>query len=130
MKRLRHRPHQRIKSSGDFARVYREGSRARSGILVVAVASNGRDYSRLGLSVGKRIWKSAVRRNRVRRLFREAFRLSRDQLPTGLDIVLIPAAPRLDPRLEEVRRDLVAMCAKAHRRFREKKEVEKQESGS
>lgn len=85
--------------------------------MVVVVVENGRPYSRLGLSVGKRIWKSAVRRNRVRRIFREAFRLSQEELPPGLDIVLVPGRPRLEPELEATRRELVANCAKARRRL-------------
>lgn len=75
---------------------------------------------RLGLSVGKRIWKSAVRRNRVRRIFREAFRLERSALPSGVDYVLIPAQPRLEPALEATRAELVKLARKAHRRMLEK----------
>ena len=36
-----------------------------------------------------------MQRNRVRRVFREAFRLSQHDLPSGFDFVLIPARPRL-----------------------------------
>ena len=42
----------------------------------------------------------AHHRNRLRRLYREAFRLSRHELPVGLDLVLIPRkseAPPLEP---------------------------------
>lgn len=115
------RPRQRLKREADFARAFREGSRARCGDLLVAVAENGLPYSRLGLSVGKRIWKSAVRRNRIKRIYREAFRLSQEELPVGLDIVLVPGRPRLEPDLEATRRDLLASCAKARRRLAEKR---------
>ncbi len=70
-------------------------------------------HTRLGLSVGKAIWKSAVRRNRIRRVFREAFRLSYPELPAGVDIVMIPAAPKLVPVLELVSTELVALSKKA-----------------
>ena len=90
------------------------------------VLENGLDHSRLGLSVGKRIWKSAVRRNRVKRVFREAFRLAQHELPSGLDIVLVPGEPRLEPDLEETRRDLVALCAKASRRLAERRRKEQE----
>lgn len=122
MDRYRFRKHQHIRRGADFDSVFRQGSRARSDLMVVAVRENGLAYSRLGLSVGKRIWKSAVRRNRIRRIFREAFRLGQQDLPVGLDIVLIPAQPRLDPDLDGARAQLVAMARKAHRRFLEKRE--------
>jgi ribonuclease P protein component len=43
----------------------------------------------LGLSVSRKFGK-ATHRNRLRRLYREAFRLTRQQMPTGLDLILIP----------------------------------------
>jgi len=118
---LRFRRHQRLRRNADFSRVFRQGSRARSERLVVVVLDNGLEHSRLGLSVGKRIWKSAVRRNRVRRVFREAFRLAQHELPAGFDLVLIPARPRLEPRLDEVRADLVHLARKAQRRLEAKR---------
>ncbi len=111
----RHRLYRR-----DFERVYRTGSRARGARMTVAVCPNQLDRSRLGLSIGKRVWKSAVKRNRVRRVFREAFRLALPELPSGLDVVLIGSVPRVQPELEPTRRELVALVAKALRRYREK----------
>jgi len=110
----------RIQRTTDFGRVYREGSRAKGSILIVAVRSNDSATTRVGLSVGRKASKSAVRRNRIKRIFREAFRLSYPELPRGLDVVLIAAGPGLDPSLEDTRRELVKLTNKAHRRFREK----------
>ena len=107
--------------TADFRRVYTEGSRARGGILSVAVRPNGCEHTRLGLSIGKKVWKKAVRRNRVRRVFREAFRLSLPELPAGIDVVLMAASPGLVPELEATRRELVVLCAKALRRYHEKR---------
>ena len=75
---------------------------------------HGEAHTRLGLSVGKRIWKSAVKRNRVRRIFREAFRLEYPSLPPGCDLVMIPSVPGLDPGIEETRAELVRLAKKAH----------------
>ncbi len=111
----------RLVRKRDFQRAYREGSRARGGILVVVVAENGQEWTRMGLAVGRRIWKRAVARNRVRRVFREAFRLSYAELPQGLDLVLIAAAPRLEPDLEATRRELLQLTRKAHARYRAKR---------
>jgi ribonuclease P protein component len=56
----------------------------------------------MGLVVSRAIG-SAVRRNRVKRLCRECFRLSPQLLPDGVDLVVIarPGAPELG--LDEVR---------------------------
>ena len=110
----------RLRSALDFGRAYRDGSRARGSILLVVVRENGLPQTRLGLSVGRRIWRSAVRRNRVRRVFREAFRTAYPDLPRGLDIVLIPAAERLAPTLEPTRNELLRLVPKAHARYLEK----------
>ena len=114
----------RMRSGSHFQRAYKSGSRARGGILVVVICENGLEVSRLGLSIGKRIWKSAVRRNRIRRVFREAFRLSYGSLPKGYDYVLIAAEPKLVPELEATRKELVHLAKKAERRLLEKREKE------
>ena len=79
---------QRLMGS-DFERIYKLGRRAQGAGLAVVVLENERGHARLGLSVAKRHHKSAVRRNRVRRVFREAFRLSLGELPGNLDVVMI-----------------------------------------
>ncbi|MEM6675537.1 MAG: ribonuclease P protein component [Planctomycetota bacterium] len=114
--RLRFPRRFRLRSRGDFHRVYRQGRRARGSILLVVGAPNALGHPRLGLSVGKSIWKSAVRRNRVRRVFREAFRLSAADLPP-LDIVLIPAAPKLEPDLAPTVRELQRLARKVAARL-------------
>ena len=102
-----------MKSARDFERAFRQGRRARGDVLVVVVIENGLDVSRLGLSVGRKIWKSAVRRNRVRRIFRESFRLTRERLPVGIDVILIPARPALRPELAETCEELERLVNKA-----------------
>ena len=111
----------RMRSGSDFERAYREGSRARGAVLIVVARPNGAPSSRLGLSVGRRIWKSAVRRNRVRRVFRESFRLEFSELPEGFDFVLIPAERQLTPALAATRRELKKLAHKAARRALEKR---------
>ena len=49
--------------------------------------ANARKYNRLGISVHRKAG-NAVRRNRIKRLVREVFRLHRDQFPPFADIVL------------------------------------------
>ncbi len=106
----------RLVRGGDFARVFAEGGRARGAVLLVVARENGLGTSRLGLSVGRAIWRSAVKRNRVRRIFREAFRLSFPELPAGCDFVLVPARPKLEPELAATRAELVRLAREARSR--------------
>ena len=81
----------RIRKTAEFGAVFRLRKRVSNAILIVYGKPNGQDYSRLGLSVSKRVG-GAVVRNRWKRLIRESFRLNRQDIPTGLDFVVIPVA--------------------------------------
>jgi ribonuclease P protein component len=107
----------RMISKRDFDRAFAKGTRARGATVSVVVHENGLEHSRLGLSIGRRIWKSAVRRNRVRRIFREAFRLSRPELLAGVDVIMMASRPGLEPRLDETRKELVVLVAMAHKKL-------------
>ena len=97
---------ERLRLRSDFARVFARKRRAADDLMVVYVAPNGLPWSRLGLSVGRRIG-GAVQRNYVRRGLREAFRTSKGRLPGGLDIVCVAL-----PKAKERRCDLVSsLCA-------------------
>jgi ribonuclease P protein component len=116
----RFRPAEHLRRPGDFRRVYDRRRSASDGWLIVYACENGLPYLRLGLSVSRKVG-PAVRRNRLRRLYREAFRLSRAELPTGLDLVLIPRRPD-DPGLEQLKNSLRHLvCLLAHRLAREVK---------
>ncbi len=76
------------------------------GCLVVFGHANGLSHPRLGLSVSRKVG-GAVVRNRWKRLLREAFRLTRPQLPAGIDLIVIPRAgiePTLPALIESLPR--------------------------
>src|SRR5947207_321084 len=80
---------QRIRSNADFQRVYAARTAVHSAELTLAYAANGLQFSRLGLSVGSKHG-NAVRRTRIKRVYRAAFRAARPSLPAGFDYVMIP----------------------------------------
>lgn len=106
-----------LRSKGDYAHVYANGIRVRGDYMrMVAAPSTKEDGARMGLSVGRKFNTSAVRRNRMRRVLRSAFRLQRQQLPS-LDIILIPTSRDLKLRTPEIEAELVKLCAKVMRKL-------------
>lgn len=107
----------RMVSAGDFRRTYAQGGRARGDLVGVVVYPNGLGHGRLGLSIGKRIAKRAVQRNRLRRLTREAFRLEYGALPQGLDVIVIGQGLPETWSLEALRAELRRLVPKAQERI-------------
>jgi ribonuclease P protein component len=81
----------RLSRSRDFDAVYRRGASASTRYLVLHWFPREEDEdgpSRLGLAVPRSVG-SAVMRNRVKRLLREAWRALLDDVPAGHDYVLV-----------------------------------------
>ncbi len=104
----------RIQTRVEFMGVMRAKRSAGDANLVVYVIANDLGWNRLGISVSKRIG-NAVDRHYVRRRIREAFRTSRDELPTGVDIVCVAKQGSTD-RTHSVRSSLVTLVRRALRR--------------
>jgi ribonuclease P protein component len=80
-----------LRSSSEFQRVYRKGSRFDEPVLTAFVLPNGLEHHRLGITASRKAIGNAVKRNRVKRVLRETFRLSYpsfDRLARTYDWVL------------------------------------------
>lgn len=107
---------QRLRTQRHFRRVYQRGQRASGQWLTVVVLpmpdAGGPHSSRLGVSVSKDHG-GAVRRNKLKRLLREAFRLERQLLPMALDVVLIPRQRAENFPLASLRAELLPLVQRA-----------------
>lgn len=108
-------PAYRIRRQADFQRAYRRRCTASDNLLLVFGCPNGLPHPRLGLSVSRKIGKAVVR-NRWKRLLREAFRLSRQRLPAGIDLVVVPRGPA-DPELCDLLESLPPLAARVARKL-------------
>ena len=105
----------RLKTPAEFDRCYKRKRSASDDVLIVYACENGLDHPRLGCSVSKKVG-NAVARNRYKRLFREAFRLTQHDLPRGVDLVLIPR-PGDEPTLAMVKGSLVKLACQTAKRL-------------
>ncbi|MCK5070520.1 MAG: ribonuclease P protein component [Desulfocapsa sp.] len=75
-----------LRKGREFDRVYRQGIRRHGKGFTLIFCPNELGYNRIGISIHRKL-KGAVKRNRVKRIIRESFRLERALYPSGADIV-------------------------------------------
>jgi ribonuclease P protein component len=79
----------RLTRSADYERVFEAKQVFIDRELIVHAAPNGGRPTRLGMAISRKVGR-AVRRNLIKRLMREAFRLNQHRFPDGLDLVVVP----------------------------------------
>src|SRR5687767_12364140 len=102
----------RVRTKTQFSAVFEKGIKQIRGPLVAFAVPTGHSKPRLGLSVPKRVG-TAPRRNRIKRMLRESFRLMQHDLPRPYDLVIVvrPHEPLI---LAEYQRLLSAVMVKLH----------------
>jgi ribonuclease P protein component len=79
---------ERLRSRQEIDRVFADGKGESCRGMRVVWASNGLDYSRMAV-IPARGHRTAVERNKSKRLGREVFRLSKPRISPGFDFVII-----------------------------------------
>lgn len=91
-------------SSAEFQALFQQGKRIdRPSLIVLWRQAEGR--RRAGVAVSRQI-RDAVRRNRVRRRLREAYRLVRDAAPARAALVIVGKRRALDESFDQLTREL------------------------
>src|SRR5712691_5933876 len=83
---------QRLRSNADFRRVRAARRSWAHPLLVLYVASNELEQSRMGVSVSRRVGQAVVR-NKVRRRLREAVRARWSEVAGGKDLLFVARGP-------------------------------------
>ena len=79
----------RFHSRGGVRYVYQNGKTIRTPNMSLVFAENTKGFTRFAVVVSKKVEKSAVKRNRVRRRFYEAIRLNIDKIPKKRDYIFV-----------------------------------------
>ena len=97
------------KKNGDFQKVYKTGRSYANKLLVMYVIRTDREETRIGISVSKKVGNSVVRHH-VTRLLRESFRLNRDRVKKGLDIVVVARAAAKEAEFKNIEGAYLHLC--------------------
>ncbi len=97
--------HERIRKRRDYLRVYQNGYRVNSKNFIIILSENRSGVKRLGLTVSKKAGNS-IKRNRIKRLLREFFRLNKNKFPPSQDIVIIAKKDIPSLKYQDVCREL------------------------
>jgi ribonuclease P protein component len=115
----------RLRSRTDFRRVYERKCWAGDSLIRMAGQLSELPHPRIGLSVG-RVVGNAIQRNRWKRLLREAFRLSRESLPSGLDFIVVPRE-NIKPELRPLTESLTNLSWRLSKRLQREELQERRE---
>ena len=100
-----------LKLNHIFQRLYRSNGQA-NGYLVLYARKNRMDCNRVGITVSKKLGKAHIR-NRVRRRFREVYRLNEEAFLPGWDIVIVARSRAIDADFEKLTAAFLQLAAKA-----------------
>ena len=100
-----------LKDNRAFRRLYSKGRSAVAPAMVLYCRKNGRENSRLGLTVSTKLG-GAVTRNKLRRRFREIYRLNEDKLLPGYDVVIVARTRAVNSRFRDLEREFLRLAKK------------------
>ena len=100
-----------LKENYEFRRLYQKGASAVGGGMVIYCRKNRLGRNRLGVTVSVKLGHAVVR-NRARRRLREVYRLNREKLKCGYDIILVARGRTLTASWTDLNDTFLRLCRK------------------
>ncbi len=101
-----------LKQNTEFRTAYYRGKSYVHPLVIVYIRKNRFGIPRLGITTGKKIGK-AVKRNRCRRLIREAYRHILPEITQGVDLVFVARTATVDSNTGKVEQAMRELLKKA-----------------
>lgn len=97
---------ERITKHSRYRAIYAQGVWGSSRHFTTITCINDKEVRRLGITVTKKAG-NAVKRNRIKRLIREFFRLNKCLFPAGYDVIIMAKRNMPSLKYQEVHRELM-----------------------
>jgi len=103
-----------LKKNYEFKNVLNKGKFYRGKYVTIYINKNKEEKNKIGIAISKKIGK-ANKRNRLKRLIRESYRLQKDNLKKGYNIIFIwnKQADILNNTYKNVSKDIIKLFNKA-----------------
>ena len=100
-----------LKENSAFRRLYHRGKTAGSRYLVIYCSRNRLGFNRYGMTVSTKLGHAVVR-NRMRRRFREIFRLAQPKMKQGYDVIIVGRGRAVRAEYREMEAAFEKVCRK------------------
>jgi ribonuclease P protein component len=108
MEEQSYRKLERITNHSRYRAIYQQGVWTSSRHFTTITCCNDRGTRRLGITVTKKTG-NAVKRNRIKRLIREFFRLNKSLFPAGYDVIVMAKRNMSPLKYQEACRELTEL---------------------
>ena len=100
-----------IKKNWEFLKMYKKGRFYVGRHIILYTMPNKQEFNRIGITASKKTGNS-VRRNRIRRLIRENYRLFENFVKDGRDILFVARPSEAFPEFSDIRKEMKFLLKK------------------
>ena len=101
-----------LKMKKDFQAVYSHGKSYANRFLVLYVFRSNGFQGKVGFAAGKKLG-NAVKRNRVKRLLRESYRMNQGAIKEGVSLLFVGRKAAVDAGCQDLEKAFLALAKKA-----------------
>lgn len=111
-----------LRNRNEFGCVYQCGKSFANKYLVMYVLEKHDKENRLGISVSKKVGNSVIRHH-VTRLIRETYRLHKNEIKEGIDMVVVARVNSKDCNYRDIERSFLHLLKLHHIKIEEKEMI-------